>query len=191
MKNLMLSLALVIGFSSVGHAGMLLEPYVGYVKAKTSASLAGTADDREATGPGYGLRLGYTFPVMFWLALDASQNTGTYSGSSAGDFEGKRTAYGIDFGFDFPILVRGWVGYNFNEELAAESSGSTNTLKGTGTKIGVGTTLLPFVSINLEYIMAKYTEGSGPGFSIIPFGTAYSKYENNIYVLSVSLPLDL
>lgn len=173
MKKLLLVLAMGLGFASTSHADILIEPYIGYEMGKGTA---GTTDFK-LSGTDLGLRVGYASPVMFWAALDYTMGSGTFDpdGGSSGD--GKRSSLGAVVGLDFPILLRAWLGYGFTNDLKLDS----DTLKGKYTKLGVGFTGLPFVSLNLEVISDTWDDSSGGGDP---------DAKNTSYLISVSLPLE-
>jgi hypothetical protein len=174
MKKLLLVLALGLGFTSTSHADLMVEPYIGYEMG--SGSIGST--DFKMTGTDLGLRLGYHSPVMFWVAADYMMGTGTVDPDGAGsNFDAKRSVLSAVVGVDLPILLRAWIGYGFTND----SKTDTDTLKGTSTKLGVGFTALPFVSLNLEVISDKWDDSSA--------GTDPDA-KNTSYLLSVSLPLN-
>lgn len=172
MKKLLAVFAVVLGFASVSQAGVLVEPYLGYEMGKTKNP------DGKFEGSQLGLRLAYKAPVFVWAGLDYTMGvSGTAKPDVGANDDGKRsTLYGV-VGVDFPILVRAWLGYGFMDEIKFDNSGK---VKGKGTKIGVGFTGLPFVSINLEYLTEKFDEWDGVSLP--------SDFENNTYILSVSVP---
>lgn len=174
MKKLLLVFALVLGFTSVSQADILVEPYLGYEMGKTKNS------DGKFDGSQLGLRLAYAAPIFFWGGLDYTMGVSATAKPDVGaNDDGKRsTLYGV-VGVDFPILFRAWVGYGFMNEIKFDTAGK---VKGKATKVGVGFTGLPFVSLNLEYVNEKFDEGDA--------GTIDPEFENNSYVLSVSLPLE-
>jgi hypothetical protein len=175
MKKLFAVCALIIGFSSVSHAGIMLEPYLGYEMGTTKDN------DGKLDGTQLGLRLAWTAPIMFWAGLDYTMGVSAKfkpDASGAPDSDAKRSTLYAVAGVDFPILLRAWFGYGFKNELKLDDY--DQKLEGTSTKLGVGFTGLPFVSLNLEYLMEDYDKVNGNSLS------THSK--NNAYVLSVSLP---
>ncbi|MDG0815857.1 outer membrane beta-barrel protein [Bdellovibrio svalbardensis] len=176
MNKLLISLALILGFSGVAHANIMIEPYLGYETGKN------TDPDGKTSGTVIGGRLAYKAPVMFWAGLDGAFETGTNKPDSNAltnsDF--KRTTLYAVVGVDLPILFRVWAGYGFSDELKLET---TPSMKGTGTnyKFGLGFTALPFVSLNAEYIKGKLTGGD--------IHDNFPDAQNESVVLSVSLPL--
>lgn len=173
MKKLLTVFALTIGFATAANADLLVEPYLGYEKGSFKDSL-----DDNTSFTNLGLRLAYKAPVMFWVGLDATMSmSGSIDG--LGDPDAKRTTYYGVAGIDLPILLRGWIGYAISSEIKMESPVS-DTVKGKGMKVGLGTTFLPFVSLNLEYLKDTFDEGAGL--------TEDENHES--YMLSVSLPLE-
>ncbi len=175
MKKLLVIVALSLGFTSVSHANLLLEPYLGYEMGKTTSS--GTESKTELVN--LGGRIGWASPIMLWLALDVNLGmNGKVKPDGSADQDATRNSYYAVAGLDFPILVRGWVGYGFTNELKLDNG----KYEGTGMKLGVGFTGLPFVSLNLEYLTDSYDKFDGASLS--------TKTELSSYMLSVSLPLE-
>jgi hypothetical protein len=173
MKKLLLVLALGLGFTSTSHADLMVEPYIGYEMGSGSEG----SQDFKMTGTNLGLRLGYHSGLMFWVAADYMMGSGTIDPDNSGSFDAKRSVLGATVGVDLPILLRAWLGYAFTNDSKTDS----DTLKGTATKLGVGFTALPFVSLNLEIISDKWDDSSSG---------ADPDAKNTSYMLSVSLPLN-
>jgi hypothetical protein len=160
---------------SVANASLLLEPYLGYHTGKYTQG----STDQNLSGVSYGGRLGFQqlgfmggidYMTGSWKD-DASPNSSTVTPSNLGVF----------VGYNFPILVRVYGEYGFSNSLKLSNNGGSDTLKGTGIKLGVGFTALPFLSINLEYITDTYTKDSN--------GTLTPEVTDKLYGVSVSLPL--
>lgn len=176
MKKFLAVVALVLGFANASQAGIMIEPYLGYEMGKMKS----TGDVGTFNGSQLGLRLAYSAPVFFWAGLDATTGvSGTLKPDVGANEDGKRTTVSGVVGVDFPILLRAWVGYSFLDEIKMETTGK---YKGSGTKIGVGFTGLPFLSINFEYLNEKFTEVDG--------FTLSEDLKNDSYIVSISLPLD-
>jgi hypothetical protein len=191
------AVSLFLTFSSLVNAGVLLEPYIGYEFAKNAVSkvtyVVGSDAGGTTNGSTYGLRLGYKLPVLAWVALDASMGTGKFKPDNVFDFTddqtSDRTVLGVTAGIDLPIFLRVWAGYGFSDQMSLkDSAGTKDTFKGTNTKIGIGLGFIPFVSVNIEYIMRKYTDGTlatGETFSSV-----YSKAEQTSTMISISAPFN-
>lgn len=152
-----LLLALILGFTVESQAALLIEPVLGYSvgKINTEQSLLGESekDDNSLSGTSYGGRLGFQ-NLGFQLGVDylASQMT-----SDGDDFS--TSEFGGFVGFEFPILLRVYAGYVFSGTATAEGDDDDIKLKsGTGPKLGVGFTILPFLDLNIEYRSIKYEE---------------------------------
>ncbi|MGZ3770600.1 MAG: outer membrane beta-barrel protein [Bdellovibrio sp.] len=176
MKKLLAVFALVLGFANTSNAGLMIEPYLGYEFGKTKDAI-----DGSLSGSQMGLRLAYSAPVLFWAGLDGTfGSSATLKPDSGSNETAKRTTvYGV-VGLNFPILLRAWYGYSFMDEVNFEVRGKA---KGSGSKLGVGFTGLPFVSLNFEYLNEKFTSMNGVDIS--------PALKNDSYIFSVSLPINL
>lgn len=169
MKKLLIAITILV--STNASAGILLEPYLGYNAGKLTQS---GSEDADITGLGYGLRVGWTLPLLF-IALDYSMHDVDFkdsTGKSSVDVKN----LGAVVGASLPI-IRVWAGYNFSAEGEVEA----DKFKGSGMKAGVGfkMPILP-VSFNLEYIINEYDEMNGMSFA--------NKMESKTVFLSVSAP---
>lgn len=176
MKKLFVVCALVMGFGSVSHAGLLLEPYLGYETGTVKDN-----NDGKMDGTQLGLRAAWRAPVMFWAGLDYTMGVSAKfkpDASGVPDSDAKRSTLYAVVGVDLPILLRGWVGYGFMNEIKLDDYDTK--LEGKSTKVGVGFTGLPFVSLNLEYLMETFDKVNGNSLS--------PESKNNSLVVSVSLP---
>ena len=142
--------------SAQSQAALLLEPLVGYSVGKLNGEYdPGTADfDESLKGTSYGGRVGYQ-NLGFQLGLDYLA-----SNMEADDMDFKTSEFGGFVGFEFPVLVRVYAGYVFSGtgDLEQDIGRDLNLKGGTGPKIGVGFTLLPFLDVNLEYRRISYDE---------------------------------
>ena len=172
------SLFILMSFSGTAHAGFLIEPFVDY--AVSGKSKQGSADD-DFSALGFGARLGMT-TLGFMYGLEYA--TGNYTvKQSTGDVDGSFSDLGLFVGYEFPILIRAWISYYIQSKSDVDNSNVE--YKGTGTKIGVGYTGLPFISINLQLLMQTYDEYEAGSLS----GTLANDIKNTAYLLGVSLPL--
>ncbi|MGE5086816.1 MAG: hypothetical protein ACM3MG_10985 [Bacillota bacterium] len=181
MKKMWLVVALFLGFSGAAHAGVMIEPYLGYEMGSSS----GGSLDAKTSFTNFGARLAWRAPVMFWLGLDANIGmSGKIKPDTGSDFDSKRTTYYAVAGIDLPILLRGWVGYGFSNTFKNEDV-TNSKWTGKTTKIGVGFTGLPFISLNLEYLKDTVDKIESD------LGTNNSpNVDHSSYMLSVSLPLN-
>ncbi|MBX3017831.1 MAG: hypothetical protein KF767_08080 [Bdellovibrionaceae bacterium] len=172
------------------HAGLMLEPYIGLEQGQTYSVIANLADaSYKTSGSVLGARIGYSLPLLFWFGVDYSLVAG---GKAKPDFGGpdsdlKRSDLYAVAGVDLPILLRAWAGYGImNETTVSNNIAETKITGGTKMKVGVGLTMLPLVSVNLELFNHK-----GAKVEIAGTNTPMSTFEDAGGVLSVSLPLDL
>src|SRR5690606_12288700 len=101
-------------------------------------------------GGAYGGRLGYQ-NLGFQLAIDYLNST-IDMGDDDIKSDLKTSEWAAFVGFEFPILFRVYAGYIFSANGETEdANGELDLNKGSGTKVGVGFTGLPFIDINFEY----------------------------------------
>ena len=178
MKKALTILLLTVCLGGFAHAGILIEPNVGYDFGDAKrTTLLGVSGTESISGVSYGLRLGYKFLVP-WVALDYSM-----SDQKNEDNESyKKTALGAVIGADLPIGIRIFGGYGFDEKFDNEGA----ELAGTYTKVGLGMKLVPMIAFNVEYIMHKLEKVDD-----VDVDTLFSKAEYNSIYLSLSIPFNL
>lgn len=168
-------------------AGVLIEPVLGYNFGKFDVDTAGF-DSESMTGPAIGGRIGYQ-NLGFQLGLDYLRSTMDIDNN---DYKEDATIseFAAFVGFEFPILLRAYAGYIFSAsgETEADFGTGKDDVKledGSGVKLGLGFTLLPFVDINLEYRKGSFDEWK--------FGSQKidDKVDYSAYMIAVSLPFVL
>lgn len=172
MKKLLL--ALLFSVTSMAHADLLLEPYLGYYTGDAKQSPM----KEDLSGLGYGARVGFQ-KLGFMVGLDYM--TGKMELDSSPSIDVTPNDFGVFVGYNFPILLRAYGVYYFNAKAKYEAGGGSSTNEGTATKLGVGFTGFPFISINVEYLMASYDEDES--------GSMNPELEHKVIGLNVSLPL--
>lgn len=141
-------------------AGVLIEPVVGYNLAKFQVNTAGFSEE-SATGPAIGGRIGYQ-NLGLQLGLDYLRSTLNVDDNNYKE-DLTLNEFGGFVGFEFPILLRVYAGYIFSatgEGVVDFGSGRQDLeLKsGSGMKLGLGFTGLPFIDINFEYRSGTFDE---------------------------------
>ena len=169
-------------------AGLLIEPVVGYNMGHFDSDTAGV-DKEKFSGTSYGGRLGYQ-NFGFQLGLDylaSSLNVDDNSYSTL-----KTSEWAGFVGFEFPILLRVYAGYIFsaNGDTKYDAGGGLGKQKislegGSGTKLGVGFTILPFLDINLEYRKVSFDDYKFAGSKV------NDKATYDTVMLGLSLPFVL
>lgn len=191
MNKVIAIIAMVIGFQA--NAGVLVEPYIGYDQSTMkNTTVGGVSDGATNSGLDYGARFGYRFSQGFWAAAEYAAGSGKSKSDTAGatDSDYSKTALGAVFGYNTGRW-NFWAGYGFSDTLTVKQSGSADVdITGTSLKVGAGFRATPNVSVNLEYMMPKYTKmkSSGMEFDI---DTIYSKFDTSGTMLSVSFPFDI
>lgn len=198
-RNFLLICTLIM--TSAASAGVLLEPYFGYSKGSGESGYAGINLDQSYSAPILGGRIGGTL-TGFMAGVDYSTQAFKLE-AKAGAFEFKdkveKNQLGIFVGYKLPVMFRFWGTYFFRSKIkgkdAPKESGqavdsNTQFKDGTGFGLGVGYSLLPFVSANLEYRNLKYDKFSYSGIEM-PASVYSKKLSLTDIILSVSLPFTL
>lgn len=156
MKKFLSVAVLFLGMSTA-HAGFLLDPYFNYV-ASGSADFASGA---SVTGTELGARLGWDFMGLGVGADVLASGKYTYSlnGTTA---DSTPSYYGVFVSYKFPIIIRAYAAYL----LSNKENISGGDFKGSGMKLGVQYTGLPFVAIGLEYFSSSYDKIEAGGVSV-------------------------
>lgn len=175
MKKLLLSLTATLGLaiSSQAFAGFHIDPFLGYETGKSKTG----STEYDVTGLSYGARLGWGM-LGFSFGGEVALSNLTVKSTPSSDFTG--TDLGVFVGYEFPIMLRAYATYFASS--TAKSSSSESTGSG-GTRIGVGYTGLPFVTINLEMVSRAFDKSKTGGIE----STIDTKV--NTTMLSVSVPL--
>ncbi len=150
MNSLRLMFLAIFLFPVMAQAGILIEPYAGYASLKSSGTvdISGTEGEIEEStldGMVYGGRLGVGIS-NFGIGVDysqAPQDTGS-------DLKNLGA-----FGMVSFLNLRFWGTYIFSSEIGVELAdyNESGAFKGSGVKVGLGWSVLPFVSLNAEYMM--------------------------------------
>jgi hypothetical protein len=175
--KLLLGLLFVVSttLTTSAQAGLLLEPFAGTLM---SSKFKSGSTEKDLSGTMMGARLGFqNFGFMF--GLDVSQGSLKIKDSTDGF---SSSVYSAFVGYDFPILLRAWVKMNLSGE---GKSGATTYTNPSGTFIGIGYKMIPFLSINFETGTTTYKKWkSGASTGDHDFGFSMS-------ILSLSFPLSL
>lgn len=164
-------------------AALLIEPLVGY-NVNGKIDIEDGEDYSGGMGVGYGGRLGYQ-NFGFQLGLDYL-NSSLDMDDNDFDKNANVSEWAAFVGFKFPILVKVYAAYIFSANGETESAGSKVKYEdGTGVKLGVGTTILPFLDINLDYRRGTFDNWTSGG-------TDQNKsVDYSALMLSVSLPFTI
>ncbi len=175
MKKIILAVVLALG-APLAHADLLLEPYVGYFMGKSDDGTTKTDFD----GMAFGGRVGYQ---NLGFMVGADYMTGKWTDDDDPSNDITPSMLGVFAGYNFPILLRVYGVYGITTKSKVESSGSSFELEGSSIRLGVGTTILPLVSVNLEYMTSSFDEFDGQALT--------PEVKQTAYALTVSLPFTL
>lgn len=165
---------MAIFVSVESRASLYLEPYLG-INFSGEFKQGSSNFEYDNYPISIGGRIGYG-QLGFSGGLDYQITDSIDLDNVSGSFKSTDVAFFI--GYQFPILVRCYAAYIFNSDF--EKSGTIYD-EGTGTKIGVGYSGLPFVNLNFDIKQVSYDKVNGSSVNA----------DNNVYLLSVSLPLNL
>lgn len=171
---------LIFGFllSTPAWAGLYLEPYVGYLESTDNSSVtaSGVTLSGKANYHGviYGGKLGAEYSI---IAAGGDFLGGSLQGGGAST---NMQNIGAFVQVSLPMLIKLSASYYFSGK--EKSSGITGT--GTGYKVGFGFNIVPFVSLNFDYLSMNYDSLSGGGVS-----SGYDKISGGI--VSISIPISL
>ena len=169
-------------------ASLLIEPVVGYNMGSLEVDTTGVSKEKF-NGTSYGGRLGYQnfgFQLgLDYLASNLNIDDKDYSKLSTGEWAGF-------VGFEFPILLRIYAGYIFSASGNTQYDNGLGAGKqkialegGSGTKLGLGFTILPFLDINLEYRKVSFDDYKFAGLKVS------DKTSYDTVMLGLSLPFVL
>lgn len=163
---------LLLTYTSVSQAGLLVEPVIGYNFTSKTSTLE--KNYNAGDGLGYGGRLGYTSD-KFQLGFDYLKSEINMSSS---DFN--KDIYeedlGLFLGYKFERLFKVYGAYIFSATGETKISENNENLEnGTGFKLGVGCTIIPFLDVNLDYRKVGFNKDIAV----------------DSMMLSLSLPIDL
>jgi hypothetical protein len=140
---------LLLSYSAVSQAGLLIEPVLGY----NFTSKASTVEKNynAGDGVGYGGRLGFASGDGFQLGFDYLKSE---INMSSGDFN--KDIYEEDLGgfvgYKFKRLFKVYGTYIFSASGNTKINDRAESLdNGTGFKFGIGCTIIPLLDINLDY----------------------------------------
>lgn len=183
MKNVLILVFSIISmfyYMNPAQAGTLLEPYAGMTFGSNYSS--SDISDGEISGTVVGARLGFQ-QLGFMVGVDGRRSSFELKPKSGTDSEYTFNQLGFFVGYDFPILLRFWLSSVISLEGQDNENSSNKLTGGSGTVLGIGYKVMPFVSINFEYSATKTT-----GFES-SIEDLDQTLDYKTYLLSISLPL--
>lgn len=190
IAQLGLLLALILGFALPAKAALLIEPVVGY-NMGTKIEVDDVKNYSGGSGPSFGGRLGYQ-NFGFQIGLDYL-NSNINPDHDDFDSNIKMNEWAAFVGFEFPVLLRAYAGYIFSAsgqstKYDVHAGAGNQKLEldgGSGMKVGVGFTVLPFLDINFEVRQGTFDDNKLGGTSID------NKVKYSTYMLGISLPFTI
>lgn len=190
MKQLVAAVSMILiglAWMQPAKAALLLEPYAGWAISGNAefdvTDPSGIDDQGDLTGPGFGVRLGYA-TTNFSVGVDYSILNVEPDFNQTEDSNLDTQNMGVFVGYTFPIELRLWAGYL----IQTKADFGADELTGTGVKVGAGWMALPWLGVNFEYYMQDWEEVNGTSLGQ---AAQYSEFDSDMFLLSVSVPLDL
>jgi hypothetical protein len=156
---------LLLFFPTLCFGGIVLDGSVGY-SFPYKMELK-DYQDLEYRGGLLDARAGISILRVLLLGGEFTYVTGNFKYSYSNSEEkvkAPRMDYGVFLGLDLPVNLRFWVSY-LKSEINFED-GVSSQIQGQGKGLGLGWTVLPFISINGEYRKMEYDQSSGGRFSL-------------------------
>lgn len=190
MKRLILSAMLTLAIApTAALADILIEPGIAY---RTGSYDGGTGNTGKVSGVGLSARAAYSF-VMVFAGLDLAYNFGTYSPDSGSSGDITAVTAGPVVGVSLPALpLRFWAAYllwDYATQKTSSTPAVDQIISGTGLKIGGGYTIIPLLSVNLEYVMHTHTKFDNKAAGVS--GDLPTSVKGTDFVISASVPLDI
>ena len=192
MKKLMIMCLFLTFGVTESKAGLLLEPYVGYLLGTQDGKYKQDGnevdpDETSSSGAGFGARVGFqTFGLMVGGVYETIPSITSEENDVESD-AGSTSRLGVFVGYDFPLFLRVWGTYFLDVSIEDSNGNDASDMFDSGLGAGVGLTFLPLVSLNVEYRM--YTLSDDFKNNGVTFDYSDTNY-SEIFV-SVSLPLNL
>ncbi|MFZ9000622.1 MAG: hypothetical protein ACO20H_04930 [Bacteriovoracaceae bacterium] len=200
MKKFLLLFSFII-FIPYSHADIFLEPHLSVGVLGDATESGGGNKEYDTSDMNLGLKAGYSI-MMFNFGIDYTIGQQTWEieapqAVAGPEEEFDSATWGLFGGVEFPILLRAWVTYYFDASLEDTNNTATfdkgDELSGSGYGLGLGYTLLPLLSINIEYKVFTYDtykdDSSGEKLNLPSAGTG--EFEHSQIYVGISLPITI
>jgi hypothetical protein len=165
----------------IAKADLLIEPVVGFSSGNFESEI--NEEEHATSGLSFGGRLGYQ-NLGFQLGVDYLNSTLSVDNDDWGDLDVSEWAAFI--GYKFPVMLRVYAGYILRSVANTEYQDLDMKFEnGSGTKIGIGFTGLPFLNINLEMRQGNWDQ------YILNSNTVKDDTKFSTFMIGVSVPFTL
>lgn len=153
-------------FSITSCAGISIEPIIGY-NLGSEVQVNNGQDYQWGKGIGYGGKFAFENDKTHGLAFGLDFLKSDIDVLKI-DKNVKTNDLGVYLGYKLPALFKFYGEYIFSSSGDTEIEGAHRYLSGTGWKLGMGTTIIPFLDLNLDYRKITYDklDFSGVMFSL-------------------------
>lgn len=166
--------------------GIGAEPYIGYgVAGSYGSGVSATSDSYTSFAVGAKAVIKIEDLIFVGPAFDYLPSLGYPGPTSSSSLK-----LGLIAGVQLPIPFRLWAGYNFidNMNYSITTSGGTLTgqISGSGWRFGAGYKVLPFLSLNAEYLITN--SGTSTITSSVQSTSSTISSTGKVVLVSVSMP---
>lgn len=174
--------------SSAFAAGPFLEPQMAWemTSTKFDATLVPAtpiANEYDNTGMMVGGTFGWSFE---WIAVGGEYMTSMLNQKKKPGGEISRLDTS-DLGLNLQFLPVEWFKISASYFFSSDADdGNAKKFRGTGSRVGVGFRVLPWLSINVDLLNFKYTRAETTGFNLEDFAM-----DRKGYLVGVSFPIGL
>ena len=184
-------------FCSLVKANILIEPYLGRTFSGEGDMSTGLGSlDVEYASLVKGIRLGYEYAGLMlgadYSLSDFKLENRSLAFNRTNKDKVSRNDLGFFVGFNLPMALRFWATWIFQAKLDGDEDSNARifskntTFEGDGQSFGIGLSLLPLLSINLEYTSVEYDEYKTTAMQI---GSYNDTLDLSHYILSLSMPI--
>ena len=174
MKRISLYLTILL-FSFQANADYLFAPYFGYVRGQEEVNNA----SKNMQGVLGGMKLGVDFDII-GLAGGLDFLLGTYDyDPGVGDFDTKKLGFFLRF--NFPQFIQLSASYFPLDSTSFETDSVYGKYKGYGVKWGFGLTVIPMMTLSMEYMVSFYDEYEGRPLS--------QEAHHNTFLFLITIPV--
>lgn len=147
-----LGLGLLISLQTF--AGISIEPIVGY-NLGSELDVTPGKDYNGGMGLGFGGKFAFENDKSHGLAFGLDYLKSDLDIPDI-DKNVKTDDFGVYLGYKLPAFLKFYGEYIFASSGDTEIEGRHKHLSGTGWKLGMGTTIIPFIDVNLDYRQISY-----------------------------------
>ncbi len=181
----------VLIFAQVAHAGIYVEPFVGYTQGttdtQTTVANGGVSAKLSSTAIPYGAEFGWIFGSGFRLGANLElANVDLKNDSTGATTKNSYMGTMLMFGYKFPQDIIGYAGVG--SATTTDDATPKTTTTGTVLKLGAHKKLINHVSAGAEYVLYTWSESTTEGSPAIKIMDFYEKYNSSAIQAVIRIP---